>query len=362
MPHSLLNTNLQLLDNKLQELRDTAYFDQRVVRYVDSLKAIIQKLFDPTLSLEETLKRFLAFSVWQATEYIAGSAPRLQPYEMVYGLKRAIIEWFGNKAPGSRQPLIVTNLIQEPNFYFQGIRSIFYDTLAALGTPVEYEIIQIRLPELYRRKPLYSVALYHELGHFIDLHFSISENVDVLFPDLALPGMSAPTGTISADARKIRLYHLREYFADLFAACYCGTAIKRFLEGFAPDLGASPTHPEGYNRLQVIGAFLDGKQHSLVQAFDVALRSRSQPSLGIRYIRPNVDDCFTDIRPVTLSSDAEVFGILESAWDYLDAAAARSTDPWQKLDEWEIERIMNDLVEKSIRNRMISEEWKLCAS
>lgn len=362
MPHSLLNTNLQLLDNKLQELRDTTYFDRRVVHYIDSLKAIIQKLFDPRVPLDDRIRRLFVFNVWQATEFIAGSAPRLQPYEMVYGLQRAIAEWLGNKDAGSRQPLIVTNLIQEPNFYFQGVRPIFYDTLAALGTPIEYEIIQIKLPELYRRKPLYSVALYHELGHFIDLHFSISENVDVLFPEFALPGMSVPTGGLSADAKKIRLYHLREYFADLFAACYCGTAIKRFLEDFAPDLGASPTHPEGYNRLQVIGALLNRKKHALIDAFNKALSARSQPSLGIRFSRPLVDDCFTDIRPVTLNSDAEVFGVLDSAWEYLDRAAEKNADPWRKLDESEIERVINDLVEKSIRNRMITEQWKTCAS
>ncbi|MFL6623731.1 MAG: hypothetical protein ACJ8NR_14185 [Sulfurifustis sp.] len=362
MPHSLLNTNLQLLDNKLQELRDTAYFDQRVVHYIDSLKAIIQKLCDATVPLDDRIKRLFAFNVWQATEFIAGSAPRLQPYEMVYGLQRAITEWFGNKAVGARQPLIVTNLIQEPNFYFKGVHPIFYDALSAIGTPIEYEIIQIKLPELYRRKPLYSVALYHELGHFIDLHYSISENVDVLLPDLALPGMSDPSAGLSAEAKKVRLYHLREYFADLFAACYCGTAMKRFLEGFAPDLGASPTHPEGYDRLQVIGALLDGKQHSLIEAFNQALTARSQPSLGIRFSRPQVDQCFTDIRPVTLTSDEEVFGLLDSAWDYLDRAAAHNTDPWDKLDESEIERIINDLVEKSIRNRMISEQWHRCAS
>lgn len=362
MPHSLLNTNLQLLNNKLQDLRDTAYFDQRVVSYIDSLMRIIKKLLDPSVPLDDKIRRLFAFNVWQATEFIAGSAPRLQPYEMVYGLQRAIVEWLGNKTTESRQPLIVTNLIQEPNFYFQGVRPIFYDTLAALGTPIEHEIIQIKLPELYRRKPLYSVALYHELGHYIDQHFSISENVDVLFPSMALPGMS-PAAALSADAKKIRLYHLREYFADLFAACYCGTAIKQFLDGFALDLGASsPTHPEGYNRLQVIGALLDHTNHALIDAFNTALRARSQPNLGIRFSRPHVDECFTDIRPVVLNSDAEVFGILDSAWDYLDRAAARNTSPWKKLDESEIERIINDLVEKSIRNRMMSEQWKACAS
>ena len=99
---------------------------------------------------------------------------------------------------------------------------------------------QIKLPDVYRRKPLYTVALYHELGHFMDTRFAISENVEVLRADLALPGMSAPTGALTPAQKQVRLLHLREYFADLFAVCYCGSAIKRFLEGFAPHAGVSP--------------------------------------------------------------------------------------------------------------------------
>ena len=125
MPHSLLNTNLQLLDSKLQNLRDTAYFDRRVLRYIDTLRQIIAKLLDPAAKLDDAIRVFVGTQVWSATEFIAGSAPRLQPYEMVYGLQRAIYEWFSAQKHGVKPPLIVTSLVQEANFYFKSVGSDF---------------------------------------------------------------------------------------------------------------------------------------------------------------------------------------------------------------------------------------------
>lgn len=359
MPHSLLDTNLRLLDSKLQTLRDTAYFDKRVLRYIAALRTIIAKLIDPKIKLDAAVRVFVGTQVWSATEFIAGSAPRLQPYEMIYGLQHAVVEWFvAQKHGGVKSPLIVTSLVQEPNFYFKSVSPNFEENLRNhLSTTIEYEIVQIKLPDVYRQKPLYSVALYHELGHFIDTRFAISENVDVLRPDLALPSMSAPTGTLTPTQKLIRLLHLREYFADLFAACYCGAAIKRFLEGFAPNSGPSPTHPATYDRIQVINALLTGTAHSLIEAFNLALKARAQPLLQLRFSRPAVDKCFDAIRPVPLGSDQEVYGVLDAAWEYLDRAAERRAEPWKSLDDLEIERVINDLVEKSIRNRMILEQW-----
>lgn len=358
MPHSLLDTNLQLLDCKLHSLRDTAYFDQRVLRYIDTLRKVISKLTDPTVKLDDSIRVFVGTQVWSATEFIAGSAPRLQPYEMVYGLQRAIQEWFAAQKHGVKSPLIVTSLVQEPNFFFKGIAAGFDKVLREnLGIAVEYEIVQIALPDVYRKKPLYSVALYHELGHFMDTRFAISENVAVLKPDLALPGMSAPAGPLSASQQLVRLHHLREYFADLFAACYCGWAIKRFLEGFAPNSGPSPTHPATYWRIELINALLSGTPHVLIDAFNLALKARAQPQLLKRFSRPSLQHCFDIIRPVTITSDAEVHGVLDAAWEYLDQAADGNAEPWKSLDDFEIERVINDLVEKSIRNRMILEQW-----
>jgi hypothetical protein len=67
---------LQLLYTKLRHLGDAAYFDHRVLGYIDSLRLVIAKLLDPTLKLDDAIRVFVAIQVWSATEFIAGSAHR----------------------------------------------------------------------------------------------------------------------------------------------------------------------------------------------------------------------------------------------------------------------------------------------
>jgi len=348
MPHLLVDTNLRLLKSRLEALDDNAYFDLRITAYVRQLRKIIETLLSASAPVPNQLKHFITHQIWRATEFIAGSTTRLQPYESVYGLQCATREWL------PQEPLIVTALIQEPNFYFLGVNPLFKN-LASAGLGIADEIVQISLPEIYRQKPLYSIAVYHELGHYIDTNFSVSDTVLALNPQLALPGM---TGPMSPEQQLMRRRHLREYFADLFAACYCGVAIKRFLEGFAPDATASASHPESYQRWQVIQALVSGTQHFLVDAFNQALKARRLPPLSLRYERVNVSQQFKAIRPVTLSSIKQVYGIFDAAWEFLDSEADNAQDPWNRMDPGEIERVVNDLVEKSIRNWMVRERWE----
>lgn len=352
MPHLLVDTNLRLLQNRLQALDDTAYFDTRITNYVRALRNIIPQLLSASTPVPNELKHFIARQIWRATEFVAGSTMRLQPYEAVYGLQCATREWL------KQEPLIVTALIQEPNFYFQGVHPTFRQ-LAREGLGVTDEIVQIRLPEIYRQKPLYSIALYHELGHFIDTTYKLTETVLALNPELSLPGISGPPAEAHT---QMRFNHLREYFADLFAACYCGRAIKQFLEGIAPDAEASTSHPESYHRYQAIEALVSNQTHGVIAGFNQALTARRLPTLKVRYQSIDVIAPFKAIRPATIKSIEEVHGILGSAWEFLDSAADQAQDPWSRMAPGDVERVVNDLVEKSIRNWMIREKWHAFAA
>ncbi len=352
MPHLLVDTNLRLLQSRLQTLDDTAYFDARIRNYVRALRDIIPQLLSASPPVPNEIKHFVARQIWLATEFVAGSTMRLQPYEAIYGLQCVTREWL------KQQPIIVTALIQEPNFYFQGVHPTFRQ-LARDGLGVTDEIVQIRLPEIYRQKPLYSVALYHELGHFIDTTYKVTETVFALEPEIALPGISGPP---SDGTKEMRFNHLREYFADLFAAGYCGRAIKQFLAGIAPDAQASASHPESYHRFQMIEALVTNTNHGVIAGFNRALTTRGLPILRVRFAPIDVGDAFKAIRPANITSIEEVHGILGSAWEFLDSAADQAQDPWNRMEPHEVERVVNDLVEKSIRNWMIRETWHASAA
>jgi hypothetical protein len=353
MPHSLIDTNLRLLDGKLLSLCDTAYFDRRVIDYLDSLRSVIAALLKRDTVVPDLLRDFLTREIWRGVQFLAGSAMRLQPFESVYGLRAAARDWIKHDV------LIITALTQEQNFYFSGIHPRFNEiTRDLLGITIEEDVVQVALPDVYRHKPLFSVALYHEFGHFIDSRFQLSTNVELLLPDLVLPSLSAPppgwTNDLFLSARR---YHLREYFADLFAASYTGGAIKRFLDDFAANADVSPSHPKTYDRAAIIESLLNGTSHRVIEAFRQALTARRCPDLTAQYTRPNVDTAFAALRTAPLGSIREVHGVLESGWEYLHRAADRADEVWKHIDDGDAERIVNDLVAKSIRNWMIREQW-----
>lgn len=353
MPHSLTDTNLRLLDGKIRALGDTAYFDQRVIEYLESLQKIIGALLRPVAPIPNPIRDFMAREIWRGVQFLAGSAMRLQPFEAVYGLQAAAKDWL------AKDVLIITALIQEHNFFFAGIHSWFREIAAKLlGITLEEDVVQVALPEIYRHKPLFSVALYHEFGHFIDRRFQVSANVELLFPDLVLPSLSARLPAWTEESyQEARGRHLREYFADLFAASYTGGAYKRFLDDFAGDADITASHPRTGDRIELITALADGRQHVVIEAFQTALRARRCPGLNRRYKLPPVEDAFDHMRTVTLESVPQVHGVLEAGWEYLDRAADRPAARWCHIEEYDAERIANDLVAKSIRNWMIREQW-----
>lgn len=353
MPHSLIDTNLRLLDGKLRSLCDTAYFDARVVDYLDALRRVISTLLRRQPVVPDLLRDFLAREIWKGVQFLAGSAMRLQPFEAIYGLRAAARDWI------KEDVLIITALTQQQNFYFQAIHPLFYKvTKDLLQLEVEADVVQVALPDVYRHKPLFSVALYHEFGHFIDRRFQLSANVELLFPSLALPSLSAPPpGWTQEVFRNARKAHLREYFADLFAASYTGGAIKRFVDDFAANADISTTHPKTYDRVQVIEALLTDKNHRVIDSFRQALRARQCPDLTPKYSRPNIDSSFMNLRTARLRGVAEVHGILEAGWEFLHLAADRDEGVWMHVEDADAERIVNDLVAKSIRNWMLTEQW-----
>jgi hypothetical protein len=358
VPHSLTDTNLRLLDGKIRALGDTAYFDQRVIEYLESLEKIIGALLKPVAPIPNPIRDFMAREIWRGVQFLAGSAMRLQPFEAVYGLQAAAKDWLAKDA------LIITALIQEHNFFFAGIHPWFREIAGKLlSIKLEEDVVQVALPEIYRHKPLFSVALYHEFGHFIDRRFQVSGNVELLYPELVLPSLSGKPPTWTEEKyQEARSSHLREYFADLFAASYTGGAYRRFLDDFAADADVTASHPRTGDRIEVIRALVDGRPHVLIDAFQTALRARRCPGLELRYELPSVGQAFDHMRTATLESVAQIHGVLEAGWEYLDRAADRPAERWCRVEEHDAERIANDLVAKSIRNWMIRGQWDHAAA
>lgn len=298
--------------------------------------------------------------IWTASKFLSGSTSKRIPYEIVHCLKTALASWTTGK-----KALITTALTQEKaySFYFQGVNQDFY-TLAKSITGVQFncELVQIAFPQIYRHRPLLNVALYHELGHFLDFHHGIVNLSLLSIPGEQLPLPGINFNDMTSDERKIiATSHRREYFADIFAACYVGEAYKYFLDAFAKNHSGSWTHPATNDRLDLIDSLLSGTDNAIIDLFQQSLAKLGIRKLGINFAVPDVSTAFDNARPYAIQNEAELHGIFEAGTNYLKQVQipTASINIWAKaVGEASTERIINGLVEKSIRNSMIVDRWE----
>lgn len=364
----LLKSNLRLLLGQLERLAETPYFTPALDQYISELRAIPRRLLerlDEDPPIDEQVANFIEKSLWSLSQFLTGSTTKQIPYEVVFSVTEAAKEW-------TRVDLLVTTaIIQEPNFYFKGIPQDFFDAVKSeLGLTVAARPVQVALPYIYRHKPLFCVPLFHELGHFIDISNEVVATSMLTTPPERGPDLpDLPTAAqiptldtrIRANTLVITTNHRREYFADLFAAMYVGTASDDFLQEFAPNQPASPTHPSSQARRALIADFLGGRKNPIVELFQATLPARGLPALGPRFEAIDLSPAFSNVRPVTPARIGEVFGLFQAAWDFAKGAMTAPQPIWAALTEQDRERIVNDLVEKSIRNHMVVQGWHASA-
>ncbi len=334
--------------DQLGDLARTPYFRSTLNLHLQQLREVVNRLLNKYHEIPPEVARSISIEVWSASKFLAGSVSKEIPYEVAFSLEQALQDWL----PNPEQPYAVTTaLLDEQQYYFRGIYDQFYDMVSAfLDVTFEVKLIQIALPRLYRHRPLYGVALYHELGHFIDTYFKVTE-FSLLIAPPALPQIN-PT-----QAYEVERSWRKEYFADLFAAGYTGSAIGVFLGHIAPNAPPSLSHPATNDRLNNIAAFLAGNKTQIIGLFDNALQLLGLPTLTIRYSKPDIRPFLNNIRPYPIANEPELHGLIEAGWEYLSAAHKDGDSPWTELGEEKTDRIINDVIEKSIRNWMIKTRW-----
>lgn len=349
----LNKTNLHLLGAQLDEIAETPYFSEHLNEYLNQLRNVVQSTLEQYDLLPADVLSILTNEIGSITKFLAGSTSKRIPYEIVYSLRLGLNSWINKNA-------IITTAISpdfRSGFYFQGVNQQF-NILAKsyLNIDFNHELVQISLPQLYRHRPLYNIPLFHELGHFLDIHHQVTSFTLMLDENAPLPNVD-PKQFNPAILRVIQTNYRMEYFADIYAVSYIGKAYHNFLESFAPNHLACMTHPATSDRLALITKFLNSEADGLIDLFNKALKGLNLPELKINFVEPNIDDCFDNFRPYTLASDAEVHGIFSAAWLYLEKVLARPEGAWKAFTEAQIEKTINNLVEKSIRNRMVIERW-----
>jgi len=338
------------LRDSLVDLTTTPYFNKNLNDYAKGIVEVINYVLQEYDSLSPQITSDICNKIWFASKYLRGSVSTEIPYEVEYSLSLALSDWL------SEQCVISTALLNDRDYHFYPLDT--WKSINLLLPDFTYDkfdklLVQVALPRIYRHKPLYYIPLYHELGHFIDNHFKITETTF-----LEIPASVGSNPQESKFIKDLQTRHRMEHFADLFATSYLGSEHYKFLQKIAPNAPASETHPATNDRESIAKDFLNKKDNKIIDIFSNALSKLGLQELIIRYKYPDLNSTYGNLRPYAITSNEEVHGIFGAAWEYYDLANQRLHNPWSEIDIMDISKIINDLTEKSIRNRVIVEKWE----
>ncbi|EPO3001212.1 hypothetical protein ACUA1G_002935 [Escherichia coli] len=350
-------TQLTLVRNKLREISESPYFSKDMHEYLAVLQEAADKLYENHENVADEIIADCTFFITDAVNFFTGSTTKKIPYEIVYCLNDACKKWISEKT------LITTALSPDMHgFYFKSVNKNLYSLFdEVLNVKFEVELIQISLPEMYRRRPLCSIPLYHELGHFVDISKGISELACLNYRSKDKGTLPGPEWSNLPDV--IWINHCREYFADLFSAQFIGKSGVDFLYKLAGSHPASYTHPSTEDRVKIVSDFLNKVENPVVGMFNAvisALHKGGQiisPCLTLPTPLLDVKSAFDNVRPFVIRDHNEMHAFINSSWQYLCSEWEKPTGIWSGLSKEAIEKTINDLVEKSIRNVMILEKW-----
>lgn len=343
--------NLHILAKRYTQLSRSAFFDPAFREFAHRTAEAINHVIENEANYPDDVVRQFEAHVWRVMQFVRGSRSNDAPYETQYVLRKVLKEWIPDEA------LISSAALEEFNFFLN--TADLWDHIGRslnLFDTKNYKPLVVRIgsPEAYKHRPIFCVPLFHELGHFVDHHFKLCELSMLLFPP------AAPQHGISQkDWNFINLRHRMEHFADLFSSCYCGMASTKSLLAIAPGHLDSPTHPSTAKRVSTVDDFLNGRANPMVTLIQKTLKARGQKQLAQWFTVPDITASFDDVVTYQISSIPELFGIFLAGWDYLHNQLENRTAPWVEggVDAYAIEKTVNDLIEKSIRNFEIRERW-----
>ena len=372
----LLNSHFAQLVSAWKKSKYNKYSDYDKQEYHAKLAELFDKVkkidFDKLSDFEkEEIKQMLSFFT-ASLEFLDNSTINSVPFELIECLKYAMEEWIDDY----NQYIIVTSY---NNFSFNPslVRNKVYSIIESkYKIRFNKKLVQINLPKHLSRDYLTNSVLYHELGHFVD---NVLEIYDAIF--LSILNQISSLTTIPKDKDDILKYfpyilhpllgmqekefmlkmHIKEYFADLFAAQYVGKSACHHLIYIAPHAPISHTHPTTQNRINIVNEFLgdDTKFGCVVKTFLRETLKKTGKEIKLRHTSIASDDIIHLI-PCEISQSEQLHFLYNLGWDIWLNRTSEFKDKNnmnEHLKQGQIYQIINNLIEKSINNFMVVENW-----
>ncbi len=343
-----IELSIAQLERSLEKSAENKYSDPRKRRFAGNLYNLFTliKAEDRSgysLTQLQTTKKYVDF-IYSHLTFLDFSTLTVIPYELVSCLEQALEEWIPNG-----NYIVVTSLESDLLSYMVNgayalDEPLFLEIETRYNISFENRLIQIMLPKHYVRDYLVNVVLYHELGHFIDYKYSISE-------------LTVTKKYLRSNLSRDEFEHLTnqymEYFADIFAAQYVAASSNHFLNYIAHKHPKSFTHPATDDRIKMVEDFLSGTKNDIIHDLEVTLGAVS-PIKNFAFRSVNLDNNdFFNLIPMELNEN-EIHSVFVLGWDiWLDNTSELRT----KFDSFTAYKIINNLIEKSLSNHFVNKHW-----
>lgn len=379
MDYKLLQLNFSQLETAWKRTKNNEYSDFKKSAYQEKLTLLFKQMKEEDLSMlspQQVVERSSIYDFFfLSLTFLDGSTISQIPFEIVKFLEEALKEWLNDH----EDFIIVTSLVTGVTAFSFDSRLTFRDDFYEIieknyNITFESRLIQINVPEYLTRDYLANVVLYHELGHFIDRKFRISSSCALELLDRVRMNKINPTqlpqlidffpvlGVESSGNYTFQVLnlHLAEYFCDLFASQYVAGSSNHYLEYITKgSSGWSTTHPSTPKRVEIVDDFMKGNSNFVLDLIEEATVKASKKGLSKRFI-PFVNDDFVNLVPVNVGSIGELHYLFIYGWDLW-------LGKWSELENRnkmafplapnQTYEIINNLIEKSIGNYIVSSNW-----
>jgi hypothetical protein len=366
----LLELHLSQCEIFLKKNLTNNYSDKDKTTYQDNLFQLFEKIKENIPAVLDEINVFeiqehLNF-ITKSLEFLMDSTLNTIPFEVVSCLNLALKDWIDEE-----EFIITTSLNNDIDSYSfddtLAVNDFVYNSInAAYKISFKKRLVEINLPSILVKDYFSSVILYHELGHFIDIYYHISEKIALELIENPMKWTSVQTflpfvGN-KASLEKTK-YHIGEYFCDLFAAQYIGTTATNYLSYLEIKTAHKLkfTHPSTENRTTVVNDFLDKKTNPMVDLINSYTETLTESrKLERRHATLNEDD-FYKFLPLEISDPKQLHGVFPYAWKiWMGGTTNFKKNAELKIDlpPHAIYKALNNLIEKTIGNYVIEQDWE----
>lgn len=373
----LLNLSRSQMSLAWAKARHNQYSDTRKQIFHQNLEDLFKAIseFDFTLMTDDEKYEARNIMEWfiSSVNLLNNNTVNIIPYEMIECLNIASKEWLSDYD----KYIIVTTDGPYAILISGDSLNIIYDTIKnKFGIDFQYRLLEIRMPRYLNRDYLTNVCLYHELGHFVDKRNKISETiVSRLYDQWHTQITTRPeikqsfpfiTDFNSKNNKEIEqiYFHIREYFADIFAAQYVGQHIENYLIYLAEDRKNihDYEHPSLELREIMINNFLSNNYNTVLNSIIEESKNIYMGKLQIQksYIDLQKED-FYNLVPTQIQKESEIHSLFKLGWDIWmnNTEQIKICNKMQEeLPPDKTYEIINNLIEKSINNYLIIRDWE----